>query len=179
MTDTEKKPVSFLERLLRIWDWMLRLFGLLRASRREWQLEKARQDEANTLNTHWSKEFDKLTKKHGKTIQEMKEDFQSESTRRAKTHQENLDFESRLYQNEISKKEEEIQQLKLEIKRIQDLGVKAEKMTKGAEILIRDCVREVQNFQNEDAKKVQRFFNLAQRLEFLKDDLISEESLLR
>ena len=167
------------EKFLRVIDLVLRVFGLVREKRIERRLEVAREKEADRVDAYWRMEFEKLTKKHEDTVQEMKEDFYSEATRKDKTHLENLDFESKLYQNEIMKKEEEVKELKLQIKKIQDTGVRAEKMIKGSEILIRDCVREVQSIHDEDSKKVQKFLSLAQRLEFLKGDLISDDKMLR
>lgn len=160
-------------------DFILRMVGLIRESRIERRLELAREKEANRVNAYWQSEFDKLMQKHAEEIKEIKEDFYSEATRKDKTHNENLEFESKLYQNEIFKKEEEIRDLKNQIKKIQDLGVRADKMIKGSEILIRDCVREVKNIHDEDSKKVQKFLALSQRLDFLKTDLISDETFMK
>lgn len=167
------------EKILRATDAVLGSLGLIREKRIERRLEVAREKEADRVNSYWKLEFDKLTKKHENSIQELKEDFYSEATRKDKTHLENLEFESKLYQNEILKKEEEVKALKMQIKKIQDTGVRADKMIKGAEILIRDCVREVQNMHDEDSKKVQKFLSLAQRLEFIKVDLITDDILVR
>ena len=179
MTETSEQQalrVSFYERLLRIMDFFLRGFSLVRESRISRRLELAREDESASVGKYWKEEFNKQARKNADILKEKEEDFTSLSRRKSRTHAENLEFESNIYLNEISKKDSEIQELKDTIKKIQEDGIYADKIIKGAGILINDCVREVESMFNEDTKKVQKFLGMSQRLKFLKDGLLREES---